>query len=74
MEASTLTGFIYQGSSQMESLVEQISEMKKSRISDCLRIYGLDSRLNAGDDELAIGGVIVCSPKDLKFHMVAFQG
>ena len=55
MEASALAGFIDQGSSHLEVLVEQISELDKYRISDSLRIDGLESRLNAGTDELSIG-------------------
>ena len=34
----------------------------------------MESRLNAGADELAILEVIVCSPEDLKYHMVRVQG
>ena len=74
MEASTLTGFTDQGSSQMEVLVEKISDLDKERIADRLHIDGLESRLNAGDDELEIGEVIVRSPEDLKSHTVEFQG
>ena len=74
IEASTLTGFIYQSSSHMEALVEHISEPEKDSISDCLRIDGLESRLNAGADELAVGEMIVRSPEDLKAHRVAVQG
>ena len=55
MEASNLTGFTDQVSSQLEELVEHIPELEKDRISDCLRIDGLGSRLNAGADELAVG-------------------
>ena len=74
MEASTLTGFTCQGSIQLEALVEQISELEKDMISYHLRIYGLESRLNAGADEFAIGEVIVRSPEELKAQMVAVQG
>ena len=45
--------------------------MKK--ISYRLRIDGLDSRLNAGADELTIVQVIVRSTEDLKIHMVELQ-
>ena len=74
MEASTLTVFTDQGSSQLETLVEQISELEKYRVSDCLRIGGLESRLNAGADEVAIGEVILRSPEYLKAHTVVVQG
>ena len=50
MEASTLTGFTDQGSSQTEVLVEKISDLDKERIEDRLHIDGLESWLNAGDD------------------------
>ena len=73
IEASTLTGFKDQGSSQLEALVEQILELEKYRISDRLRIDDLESRLNVGANELAIGEVIVRSPEDLNAHMVAVQ-
>ena len=43
-------------------------------ISYGLQIYGLESRLNAGAEDLAIGEVIVRSPEDLKAHMSAVQG
>ena len=55
MEAPTQTGFVYQGSSQLYALVKQISKLEKDRISDSLCIDGLESTLNAGTDELAIG-------------------
>ena len=54
MEASTLTGFTEQGSSQTEVLVDNISEIDKDRISDRLHIDFLESSLNAGADELEI--------------------
>ena len=57
----------------MEVLVEKITDLDKNRISDWLRIDGLESRMNVGADELAIGEVIVHSPEDLKYHMVKFQ-
>ena len=53
--------------------MDKISELEKDMISDRLRIDGLESRLNAGADELAIGEVIVCSPAYLKDHMVEVQ-
>ena len=59
IEASALIGLIYQGSNQPEALMEQISELEKDSISDRLRIHGLESRLNEGADELAVGEVIV---------------
>ena len=74
MEASTLAGFTHQGSIQLEDLVEHISEIEKDRISDCLRVGGFRSRLNAGADELAVGETIVRSHEDLKAHLVSFQG
>ena len=74
MEASNLTGFTDQVSSQLEELVEHIPELEKDRISDCLRIDGLGSRLNAGADELDVGETIVRSPEELKEHLVSFQG
>ena len=74
IEAYTLTGFIDQGSIQLEALMNQISELEKDRISDRLRIDGFESSLNAGADELAIGRVIICSPEDLKSHIVSVQG
>ena len=43
-------------------------------ISYQLCIDGLESRLNVGDDELAIGGVVFRSPEDLKAHMVEIKG
>ena len=60
-EASTLTGIKYQGYSHLRVLVEHISELERDRISDRLRIDGLESRLNAGDDKLAVGEMIVRS-------------
>ena len=74
MEASTLPGSTDQGSSQLEALEEHIYEMEKDRISDRLHIDGLESRLNAGNDGLAIGEMIVHSTEDLKAHMVEVQG
>ena len=58
----------------MEELVEQISELNKDILSDHLCIYGLESRLNAGADEISIGELIVRSPDDPKAHMVEVQG
>ena len=55
VEASILMGFTDQESSQLEALVDQISDVDKDKISYCLCIDGLDSRLNEGADELAIG-------------------
>ena len=55
-------------------LVEQIYDLDKDRISYCLCIDGLYSRLNTRADELAIGEVIVRSPEYLKAHMVELQG
>ena len=55
MEASNLMGFTDQWLSQLEELAEKISDMEKDMISDCLRIYGLESRINTRYDELAIG-------------------
>ena len=74
MEVSTLTGFKDQEPIQLEVLVDQIYDIDKDRISDCLRIDSLDSRLNTGSDELQIGEVIERSPEDLKAHMVEVQG
>ena len=42
MEVSTLTGFTDQGSSQLEALVEYISELEKDRIPGRLCINGLE--------------------------------
>ena len=55
METSNLTGFTDKGYSQLDMMVDKISELEKDMISDRLRIDGLESRLNAGADELAIG-------------------
>ena len=74
MEESALVGFTDKGSIHMEELVEQISELNKERISYRLCIYGLESRLNSGADELEIGEVIVSSLEVLKSHMVEVQG
>ena len=74
LESSTLTAFTDQGSSELEVLAENISELEKERISDRLCIDGLESRLNVGDDELATGEVIVRSSEDLKAHIVQVQG
>ena len=59
MEASTMTGFTYQESIQLEVMAENISELEKGRLPNRLRINGLKSRINAGADELSIGEVIV---------------
>ena len=48
MEAYNLTGFTDQGSSHLEALVEHILEQEKYRIIYCLRIGGLELRLNVG--------------------------
>ena len=69
-EAYTLTGFMDQGSSQMEVLVQNISELDKDSKSDWLHIYVLNSMLNVRAGEPAIGEVIVRSPEDLEAHMV----
>ena len=55
METSNLTGFTDKGYSQLDMMVDKISELEKDMISDRLRIDGLESRLNAGADKLAIG-------------------
>ena len=74
MGVSTLTVFTDQGSSHLEALVVQISDLDKYRISDHLHINLSESRLNAGADELAIVEEILRSPEYLKVHIVAFQG
>ena len=51
-------------------MVEKIYDMDKDRISYHLHMDGLESILNAGADELAIGEV---SPEDLKAHMAEVQ-
>ena len=53
--------------------MQHILDLEKYRISYHQRIEGLESRLNTGSDELAIGEVIVCSPEDLESHKVAVQ-
>ena len=65
-----MMGFIYQGSNQLEALVEHISDLEKYRIPYRLRIDGLESGMDAGAEELAIGKVTVHSPEDPKAHMV----
>ena len=40
-------------------------------IADFLCIDGLESRINAGADELRVGEVIILSPQYLKAHLVA---
>ena len=74
MGVSTLKVFTDQGSSHLEALVVQISDLDKYRISDHLHINLSESRLNAGADELAIVEEIFRSPEYLKVHIVAFQG
>ena len=39
-------------------------------IYDHLCIDGLESCINAGADEMQVGEVIICSPKDFKAHLV----
>ena len=71
MEESTLKGLIYQGSSQLEEFVEQTTEIENYRISNHLYIDDLESRLNTGADELAVGEMIFHSPEYLKAHLVS---
>ena len=52
-------------------LERKIEELEMDRISDCLRIDGLESRINAGADKLRVGEVIIRSPQDLMAHLVA---
>ena len=51
----------------MESNIE---ELEMDRISDRLFIDVLESHINTGTDELQVGGVVICSPKDLKENLV----
>ena len=44
------------------------------RITDCLHIDVLESRINSGADEIQVSEVIICSPQDFKAHMVATDG
>ena len=50
-------------------LERKIEELEMDRISDCLRIDGLESRIYDGADELRVGEVIIRSPQDLKSNM-----
>ena len=43
-------------------------------ITDRLHIGGLESRINAGADELQVSEVIIRSPQYLKTNMVATNG
>ena len=44
------------------------------RITDRLQIYGFESRINAGADELKFGEVVIRYPQDLKAYQVATDG
>ena len=44
------------------------------RITDCLRINGVELRINVGADELQVGEVIICYPQYLKAYLVATDG
>ena len=48
-----------------------IEELDMDRIADRLFIDILESRINAGTDELQVGGVIISSPQDPKAHLGA---
>ena len=39
-----------------------------------LLINILESRINSGADDMQVGEVIICSPKDLKAYLVANDG
>ena len=52
-------------------LENKIEELDMDRIADCLRIDGLESRINTGADEMRVDEVIILSLQDLKAHMVA---
>ena len=44
------------------------------RITDRLRIYGFESRINAGAYELKFGEVVIRYPQDLKAYQVSTDG
>ena len=55
-------------------LERKIKLLAMYRISDRLRIDGLESCINAGADELLVGEVIARFPQDLKSHLVVTNG
>ena len=52
----------------------KIEELRIYFIADHIRIDGLELRINSGADEIQVSEVIICSPQDLKAHMVATDG
>ena len=52
-------------------LERKVEELEMDCINDRLRIYGLESRINAGANELQVGEFIICSPKYLMAYLVA---
>ena len=72
VEDSTLVGTATVTSLPEKMILEnKIEELDMDRIADCLRIDGLESRINTGADEMRVDEVIILSLQDLKAHMVA---
>ena len=51
------------------TLKRKVEELEMDCINDRLRIYGLESRINAGANELQVDVVIIFSPQDLNAHL-----
>ena len=72
IEASTLVGTTTMKIPPDQMILEtKIEELDMDRIADRLHIDVLESRINAGADELWVGEVIISSPQDLKAYLVA---
>ena len=56
------------------TLKRKVEALEMDRITDCLCIDGIESRINAGADKMQVGEVIIRSPQYLKAHLVATNG
>ena len=75
IEASNLGGTeTVTGIPEKLILERNIEELEMDHITDCLFINVLDSRTNAGADEMQVGEVIICYPQYLKAHLFTTDG
>ena len=72
IEASNLGGTATAtGLPEQLILDKKVEELDMYHITDHLHIDVLESRINMGADDLQVGEAIICSPQDIKAHLVA---
>ena len=65
LESTVASGFESSFTTEVDDLKAVVTQLRKDRISDRLRIESLESRVSSGQEEIAVGSQKIRSPADL---------